>query len=82
MINRSYPGFLDLCWPEDTATLRRLQIGTSPCWRFSFRFVTWQHWSRCPELQMQLGRVRLTALRPAGRLPQWHPTVVWQHWFN
>jgi len=81
MIDRSYPGFLDLCWPEDTATLRRLQLGTSPCWRLSYSLCSRQHWSRCPELYLQIGRIRLNILWPAGLLPQWHPTVQWVKYF-
>jgi hypothetical protein len=82
VINRSYPGFLDWCWP-DSLNIRRIQLGTSPvsC-RWSIRLVTWQHWCRCPELYLQLGRIRFDLLLPAGLLPGWAPTISWAHYLR
>ncbi len=74
MIDRSYPGQLDWCWPEST-TLRRVQLSTVPQWEFRIWLVTQQHWSRCPELYIKLGRIRLDVLWSSGLLPQWHPQI-------
>jgi hypothetical protein len=80
MINRSYPGFVDVCWPE-SLTLRRLQLGVSPvCWRLSVFLTTWQHWCRCPELRVEAGRIRFCLLLPAGLLPGWSPRFTYS-WF-
>jgi hypothetical protein len=79
VINRSYPGWLDLCWPNGLG-VRRLQIGTCQYWRWSIRFCTWQHWCRCPELYLQLGLIRFCLLLPAGLLPNWAPRVSYS-WF-
>ena len=75
MINRSYPGQIDLCWP-DSLNIRRLQLSTAPRFSWGGQLITWQHWCRCPELYLQLGRVRFSVLLPAGLLPSWAPRFV------
>jgi hypothetical protein len=74
MINRSYPGKVDLCWPDSLA-LRRIFISASTEWRLGLWLVTQQHWCRCPEVYLKVGRIRLNVVLAAGLLPQWHPQI-------
>jgi hypothetical protein len=77
VINRSYPGYFDVCWLNGFG-IRRLQLSTSQCWHWSLRLCTRQHWCKCPELYLQLGLIRLCLLLPPGLLPKWAPrTTYW-----